>query len=168
MKILARSCEAAWAKCEKYNVSAEESPLIYAATTLCPWYKLAWFEQEWTDSSQANWVSNARGHVEKLWQSEYKPSKARVAPEGPAKTPSIARDSLFARHTEAKRLKITHSPAGVDELTAYLALDPLDEDAEDPIQYWLERRFQLPNLLKLAFDTLSIPGPPPPPKKKHG
>lgn len=154
---LARCCEAAWAKCEKYYVSADESPLIYAATMLCPWYKLAWFEQEWTDSSQVNWVSNIRGYVEKLWQSEYKPSDERMAPQAPAKAPSMARDSPFARQAEAKRLKIKHSPAGVDELTAYLALDPLEEDVVDPIQYWLERRFQFPNLSKLAFDTLAIP-----------
>jgi len=131
--------------------------LIYAATMLCPWYKLAWFEQEWTDSSQSNWVSNVRGYVEKLWQSEYKPSSARAAPRVPAKTPSTARDSPFARQAEAKRLKLTHSVASVDELTAYLALDPVDEDVMDPIQYWLERRFQFPNLSKLAFDTLAIP-----------
>lgn len=154
---LARSCEAAWAKCEKYYVSADESPLIYAATMLCPWYKLAWFEQEWTDSSQTNWVSNVRGYVEKLWQSEYKPSNSRAVPRVPATTSSMARDSPFARQAEAKRLKLTHSVASVDELTAYLALDPVDEDVMDPIQYWLERRFQFPNLSKLAFDTLAIP-----------
>lgn len=154
---LARSCEAAWAKCEKYYVSADESPLIYAATMLCPWYKLAWFEQEWTDNSQSSWVSNVRGYVEKLWQSEYRPSNSRAAARVPAKTASMARDSPFARQAEAKRLRLTHSVASVDELTAYLALDPVDEDVIDPNQYWLERRFHFPNLSKLAFDTLAIP-----------
>jgi hypothetical protein len=33
----------------------------------------------------------------------------------------------------------------------------LDKGAVDPMQYWLERRFQFPNLSKLAFDTLAIP-----------
>lgn len=154
---LAESCEAAWAKCEKYYISADESPLLYAATMLCPWYKLAWFEQKWTDSTQAGWVSNVRGWVEKLWQSEYKPSNERPKPRATAGLPATFRDSPFARQAEAKRLKLSHSPASVDELTAYLALDPIDEDAVDPIQYWLERRFQFPNLSKLAFDTLAIP-----------
>ena len=43
----------------------------------------------------------------------------------------MARDSPFARQAEAKRLKLTHSVASVDELTAYLALDPVDEDQGD-------------------------------------
>lgn len=154
---LARSCQSAWAKCEKYYVSADKSPLIYAATMLCPWYKLAWFEQEWTDSSQSDWVSRVRGYVEKLWQSEYKPTNARAAPRALAKTPSTARDLPFVRQVEAKHLELTHSVASVDELTAYLALDHVDEDVIDPIQYWLERRFQFPNISKLAFDTLAIP-----------
>jgi hypothetical protein len=67
------------------------------------------------------------------------------------------RDSPFARQAEAKRLKLSHSPASVDELTAYLALDPIEECAVDPVQYWLERRFQFSNLSQLAFDTLAIP-----------
>ena len=154
---LARSCEAAWAKCEKYYTSADESLLIYAATMLCPWYKLAWFEQEWTDSSQSDWVSNVRGYVEKLWQSDYKPPHTKQALKSATNTPAVAHDSPFARQAEAKRLKLTHSPTSVDELTAYLALDPLGEDTVDPIQYWLERRFQFPHLSRLAFDTLAIP-----------
>lgn len=154
---LERSCEAAWTKCEKYYLSADDSPLIYAATMLCPWYKLAWFEQEWTNCSQVDWTSNVRGYVEKLWQAEYKPSNGRLAPQTAPRFPPDVRDSPFARQAEAKRLKLSHSPASVDELTAYLALDPLDEDAVDPIQYWIERRFQFPNLSKMAFDTLAIP-----------
>jgi hypothetical protein len=124
---------------------------------LCAWYKLAWFEQEWTDNTQVGWVSNVRGYVEKLWQSEYKPSNVRPKPWVAAGLPSTFRDSPFARQAEAKRLKLTHSPASVDELTAYLALNPIEEGAADPIQYWLERRFQFPNMSKLAFDTLAIP-----------
>jgi len=154
---LAKSCAAAWAKCEKYYVGCDEAPLIYAATMLCPWYKLAWFEQEWTDKSQLEWVSNVRGYVEKLWQTEYKPHQVKPTFKGAASPTLAARDSPFARHAEAKRLKLAHSSTSVDELTAYLALDPLDEDSVDPIQYWLDRRFQFPNLSKLAFDALAIP-----------
>lgn len=154
---LARSCEAAWLKCEKYYIATDQSPLIYAATMLCPWYKLAWFEQEWTDSTQASWVSSVRGYVEDLWVSEYKPAAAKPVFATPPSSSFAARDSAFARQAEAKRLKLTHTMTSVDELTAYLALDPIPEDSMDPVQYWIERRYQFPNLSRLAFDTLAIP-----------
>jgi hypothetical protein len=144
-------------------------------------------------------VSNVRGYVEKLWQSDYKPPHTKQALKSATNTPAVAHDPPFARQAEAKRLKLTllkiagqelpdrhiptagikqwmapavdtqlnqlfhtqfhqtHSPTSVDELTAYLALDPLGEDTVDPIQYWLERRFQCPHLSRLAFDTLAIP-----------
>lgn len=65
---------------------------------------------------------------------------ARVETEVPAKTPFMVRDSPFARQAEAKRLK-KHSPAGVDELTAYLNLNPIDEDAVDPFNIGLSDVF---------------------------
>lgn len=102
-------------------------------------------------------MSNVRGFVEKLWDSEYKPSDVKPAPQAAGHVPSSVRDSPFARQAEAKRLKLTRSPTSVDELTAYLALDPLDEEAVDPIQCWIERRYQFPNLPKMTFDTLAIP-----------
>jgi hypothetical protein len=70
---------------------------------------------------------------------------------------STVRDPPFVRQAEAKRLKLSHSLASIDELTAYLTLDPIEEGAVDLVQYWLERRFQFSNLSKLTFDTLAIP-----------
>lgn len=101
-------------------------------------------------------MSNVRGSVEKLWQPDRKPPHTKQVLKSATNTPAVAHDSPFARQAEAKRLKLTHSPTSVDELTAYPALDPLGEDTMDPIQYWLERRFQFPHLSRLAFDTLAV------------
>jgi hypothetical protein len=46
----------------------------------------------------------------------------------------------------------------VDELEEYFKLEPEDFDLCNPIQWWMGRRAQFPNLFWLARDILSIPG----------
>jgi len=46
----------------------------------------------------------------------------------------------------------------IDELEEYFKLPREDFDSCDPLQWWLGRRAQFPNLYRLVCDVFSIPG----------
>jgi hypothetical protein len=81
-------------------------------------------------------------------------SDSSVATGGPRTVSRSPQKNFTARFNQRKR-----TPS--DELLEFWSLPQEDFDTCNPLQWWLGRRSQFPNLYCLARDIFSIPGKPP-------
>lgn len=159
----------AWDKLNGYYKGLDDTPVYYASIALHPAYRWAFFDSEW---DRTDWVVTAKKLVQDVWEEEYKVREVeRTAFEGPA----VKRRKLFrsklGSYREQKRTRPSESsaPSASSQHTNNQSQDlsdeyqrwekdrqPTDEDVEDPLQYWHERRRVYPRLAQMALDFLSV------------
>jgi hypothetical protein len=143
--ILAPMLNSGWSKFDKYYRLTEESPAYTAALVLNPKRKWRYIEKHWKKS----WHKAAKDMVKKIWESEYRPLSS--VPVAPAHTTT----NDFWLDLDAEDMA---EAARVDEYAQYCASPIVNTD--DAIGWWMQetQRQAYPNLSKMAFDYLSIPG----------
>ena len=137
-------CNAGWAKLDKYYSLTERSPAYIASMVLVPWQKWSYFEDNWP----AEWVSDARTTVQRLWEQDYK-STATLIPEPELQEPQTE----LQRWQASKRRR---APV-IDEYSRYCSA--LRTPEGDSRSWWMEpaQRTTYPALSVMALDLLSIP-----------
>jgi len=61
----------------RYYVGLDESPAYYAAVSLHPEMKFAYFEQEWRQWPY--WINKAKEDVIRFWENEYRDQQHQAA-----------------------------------------------------------------------------------------
>jgi hypothetical protein len=132
-----------WAKPDKYYSLIERSPAYIASMVLVPWLKWSYFEDNWP----AEWVSDARTTVQRLWEQDYK-STATLIPEPELQEPQT---ELQRWHTSKRR----QAPV-IDEYSRFCTA--LRTSEVDSRSWWMEpsQRTTYPALSVMALDRLSI------------
>lgn len=109
------------------------------------------------DISLLSYLESAKNDLHRHYLDNY----ALASPESESATPYSALP--LTRGNSPQKVDFTSryrrkARTTVDELEDYFKLSPEDFATCDPIQWWLGRRAQFPNLFRLARDILSIPG----------
>lgn len=154
---LAQCCSHAWYKAEKYFKLSDQMPIIYAAVMLDPRTKAQWFVDKWQEKgpTERRWIAEVTAAVKEIWRSDYCQTKTMQAP---MPTRGNGENTLHERLSNFKKPRLSSSAAAVDPLDEYLQTDCLPWDTPTtPLQWWLDRRHNNPELAKFAFDTLAIP-----------
>jgi hypothetical protein len=145
---------AAWAKARDYYSKLDDSPACYAATILHPYYK-TYCNLAWAD--HPDWLETNNCAFQALWD-QYKSAPAAVRPPR-VLTNHVdnATDSLI----EPKNSGLYAPVVEPYEFQRWKQCEPRAEkgsdDAENPIEYWVNLRDRYTQLSRLALDGLSIP-----------
>ena len=163
---LASCANAAWAKCEKYYIKADDTAAYYAAIALNPTLKFKWFQENWGNHEvKKHWIPNVKALVEELWL-EYKGK--RISSQSSLLTPAPLpqKAKIYTSARAHKRLKTVHDEAlaadlpEFDRFKEYYEEDPIrikDDETFDIIQYWQKRYETQPDLARFALDILAVP-----------
>lgn len=151
-------CNLAWSKLNTYYDKCDETPVYYAAIALHPSYRWAWFETTWID--HPDWVNKAKEMVQQVWNTQYRDLAMPGVENHTNKWPRVFKNP-FQEHVDKGRTRGSPSPSQQLLSNEYLnwqaITDPGDDEIEDPIQYWHERRYRYPRLSRMALDFLTVP-----------
>lgn len=160
--------DSAWVKIDKYYAKLSDSPLPYVAVALHPSYRWKVFDQLWQES-HPEWILEARGIVNKMWNNHYKDIELADVP-----LPGEARQlqPVIGTHNSFKAWKnqiqdvqdevsldttpVPSSCAG-DEFESWQATDKEGTFVTDPYKYWWDLRSTYPRLSQMALDHLTVP-----------
>lgn len=117
-------------------------------------------EDDWEhDSTMLDDLKKGKEKLEQFYARHYAPSlapprnrqaEARASRVTGTDCPSPEKVNLTARYKKDR--------VPVNELEEYFKLSAEDFDTCKPLEWWLGRKCQFPNLYRLACDVLSIPG----------
>lgn len=147
----------AWDKLDEYYKKCDDTPVYYAAIALHPAYRWGWFESTW--EHRPDWIEKAKQLVQEVWDKKYRNFDI-VAVEDPAPKRPRTFKNPFQEHVNRSRTKPQASSPGPsgDEFAAWqAAYEPGDDEVDDPVQYWHNRRFKYPRLSLMALDFLTVP-----------
>lgn len=147
-EFLGPCCNASWDKLEKYYSLTDRSPVYIAALILCPQWKWTYFEENWP----TEWVETARGTIEDLWESQYKPISTTF-------TSNQEIEPVKNHFLKWRANKKGGTQLAQDEYQQYIRCACIDIPDSDPRSWWLEptQRKTYPHLSIMALDILSIP-----------
>lgn len=151
-------CNLGWMKLDKYYALTDDSPVYLAALVLHPAFRWPAVESQWADHPE--WLERGKRAVRGLWE-EYRglPIEQDAISEpltAARKTTDLDEFMASVRKLSTQRAPLI--PSTRDEYAEWLSTpDPGDSLVDNPIQYWLLRRRQYPNLSRMAIDLFSIP-----------
>ena len=149
----------AWDKLDEYYNKCDNTSVYYAAIALHPAYRWGWFESTW--EHRPDWVEKAKHLVQEVWDEKYR-NLDIVAVEKHAPKRRRTFKNPFQEHVNRSRTKPPASSPlprpSDDEFAAWqAAYEPGDNEVDDPIEYWHDRRFKYPRLSLMALDFLTVP-----------
>jgi hypothetical protein len=144
-------------KLNKYYTLTEDSPAYLAALILHPAFRWPTVESQWAD--HPDWLVRGKVAVRELWEEYRKIPVEDAIPEQPTATRKATDLDDFMASVRKLGTQPTPSASPTrDEYAEWLSIsDPGDCLVDNPIQYWLLRRRQYPNLSRMAIDLFSIP-----------
>ncbi|KAF5328727.1 hypothetical protein D9619_011460 [Psilocybe cf. subviscida] len=148
------------AKLSEYYGKTDSSPYYVWAALLDPRIMYEGLEDDWEhDSTMLDDLKKGKEKLEQFYACHYAPSlapprnrqaEARASRVTGTDCPSPEKVNLTARYKKDR--------VPVNELEEYFKLSAEDFDTCKPLEWWLGRKCQFPNLYRLACDVLSIPG----------
>lgn len=157
-------------KLSKYYTKLKDSPAYYIACRLHPEYK-QWLEEAWKVPAnyddalfgrhpREGWLEESHRGLYQMWKAYKDRSGAAATAPDLSHVPKKVRLGGLSSRSEYMRATIRSSEATQeedDELEQWLREPPLPEGTCNPLQYWVKRCTQYPQLSRLALDFLSIP-----------
>jgi hypothetical protein len=140
----------------------DSSPVYAASAVLNPALKWKYFESQWTQPNQRQWLGPTKAFIEEFWHKEYQQNEAMNQP--PAEDP-LPTSLPYRRRREPGPGAQFVPPLGFydnpevaatrDELKDYLKIPP--KPCDNPLEWWRQHREEFPVLSKMALDLLSVP-----------
>ncbi|KAL0945055.1 hypothetical protein HGRIS_014971 [Hohenbuehelia grisea] len=157
--ILRDAVTAAHQKLSDYYNKFDESPYCMWASLLDPRISYEALKSDYTDDPiLSEYLESSRAKLEQHFNKFYKTNNSTPTSEASSTSSAPAvntghpqRISFVARYKRVQQ-------ATSDELEEFWRLAPEDYESCDPIAWWYGRKSQFPNLYRLAFDILAIPG----------
>ena len=167
-ELLRASVQLGIQKCDDYFKSTDDTPAYLAAVILHPYYKWPFVERHiW--KGRNDWIAAGKAAVQGLWERNYK---------------NMGIEEIHHSPTPSKRVK--HATGASQFITAglessnphYITDEKLDEyqwyceqprlqtsatndsdafETFNPLQWWMDKRRQLPRLSTMALDLLAAP-----------
>lgn len=112
------------------------------------------------DSTLLTDLEKAKEQLSAFYNRHYAPRPTRKTVQASPSTSSISSTSTCASPEKVNFTSRYHKKDRpvTNELDEYFKLSPEDFQTCTPLQWWLGRSFQFPNLYRLACDVLAIPG----------
>jgi len=154
----ATNIKLAWTKLDEYYSKLENTPVYVAAVELHPRFKWKYFEKHW--SIHPSWIKEARTAFSRLlgeWQYQVTAHSPPPARSPPKKRRRLDDDDEQAGYSSDDDIEL-----GIDQQMSQYLFErynhTLVPDTEaNPVQYWLSKRSDWPQLAAMALNIYSIP-----------
>ncbi|SMR52787.1 unnamed protein product [Zymoseptoria tritici ST99CH_1E4] len=166
----------AWKKLDAYYTLTDNTPVYVAAVVLHPRYNIAWLRKQW--SSRTAWIAHAEAELKAMWADySQKPdifngdddtitpsqSASQPQPRTTGRRHNRVLDqepsdfAAMAGSSDEERAKERRPAATLDEQwSLYTSLNS-DYHVDDPYAWWWKKRFEWPQLTRMALDILTTP-----------
>jgi hypothetical protein len=146
-------------KLDDYYKKFDLTPVYAAALVLHPGYKWRYFEKNWTQDHQVDWLEPTKAMVRIFWEENYQ--HLPVAESQPCQSFLQLPYRAYEPNPRAQYVpppdfydEVEVSGPG-DEYEEYINLPP--KPCEAPLEWWKAHREEYPRLSKMALDLFSIP-----------
>ncbi|RKK77817.1 hypothetical protein BFJ71_g16647 [Fusarium oxysporum] len=150
-----------WMKLDKYYRTLKDSPVYYAAATLHPSVRWAYFDDTWSQD-HPDWIQEAKDLVQTLWNTEYCNLEVRATlNDGHVVKKRKTKLSSFEKYREDHRRCQSPIPLPmislVDEYNCWQSdVSTADGDITDSVQYWISKQSEYPRLSRMALDVMTV------------
>jgi hypothetical protein len=148
----------AWAKLEKYYNRTDRSRAYFGSVRMHPALNTAWFDQNWTQDDQLEWIEGAetalRDHYNRFYRDQENYGAQSTNPSPPPPPSPYEPDEFDNFLTPAT---FYARPQAIDEYDRYKSLHPIQEALYKPLAWWRDHRNEYPTLSKMALDLFSVP-----------
>jgi hypothetical protein len=147
----------AWAKLEKYYCRTDRSCAYFGSVMMHPGLNKAWFDQNWTQPNQLEWIEIAETALQDHYDRFYRYQEIdSIRPENPSPPPQPEYepdefDNFLTPATFYAR------PQAIDEYDRYKSLHPIQEALHAPLAWWRDHRNEYPTLSRMALNFFSVP-----------